>query len=483
MIITCDKCSAKFNLDESLLMKDGSTVRCSICKNIFTAYPPPIQKKDKSIGQDKQQSLSIKFETFSDSMDDIEESSNSPLSDDDSESLNDLDFELDDDLIAEYDNKNTKKKKSELNNNLDFEYDLKDNLEEDLEFEKVDESDKYIPNADSKNEHENPELNLETDLNMEFENESPDDKTATGPDLNIEELKKNDDDEKSGKSLDEESNFSKFNGISEHDETPIQRESPKENILSNATDYIKKSKKETSEGNNIKKPASELTACHQTITGEKNLKEFYPDDIAHDFKLADDFKKPVKKPAKVGKPVLIVLIIAIMILAGYSISIMEGIKVPYISNIKIPFLTQYLASSNHTTAPVRLVPDKESINGRFVTNSSAGTLFVITGRVTNSSQILCSHIKVTGTLITKRKIKAKSKTVFCGNLIAENKLVSLKMTAINTIMLRKAGNNNSNVNIAPGHSIPFMIVFSDLPENLKNFTVNVAGFEREPVKK
>jgi predicted Zn finger-like uncharacterized protein len=41
MIITCEKCGTRFNLDESLLDAEGSTVRCGRCRNIFTAFPPP----------------------------------------------------------------------------------------------------------------------------------------------------------------------------------------------------------------------------------------------------------------------------------------------------------------------------------------------------------------------------------------------------------------------------------------------------------
>jgi predicted Zn finger-like uncharacterized protein len=40
MIIQCEKCNTKFNLDENLLKESGSKVRCSICKHVFTAFPP-----------------------------------------------------------------------------------------------------------------------------------------------------------------------------------------------------------------------------------------------------------------------------------------------------------------------------------------------------------------------------------------------------------------------------------------------------------
>ena len=40
MIIECDKCKSKFELDEGILKPDGSKVRCSICQDVFTAFPP-----------------------------------------------------------------------------------------------------------------------------------------------------------------------------------------------------------------------------------------------------------------------------------------------------------------------------------------------------------------------------------------------------------------------------------------------------------
>ncbi|OQY11165.1 MAG: hypothetical protein B6I30_07385, partial [Desulfobacteraceae bacterium 4572_187] len=39
MILTCNKCGIGFNFDENLLKETGTKVRCSKCKNVFTAYP------------------------------------------------------------------------------------------------------------------------------------------------------------------------------------------------------------------------------------------------------------------------------------------------------------------------------------------------------------------------------------------------------------------------------------------------------------
>src|SRR5512145_998122 len=39
MIINCEKCASKFNLDENLIKETGSKVRCSVCRSIFTVFP------------------------------------------------------------------------------------------------------------------------------------------------------------------------------------------------------------------------------------------------------------------------------------------------------------------------------------------------------------------------------------------------------------------------------------------------------------
>ncbi len=101
---------------------------------------------------------------------------------------------------------------------------------------------------------------------------------------------------------------------------------------------------------------------------------------------------------------------------------------------------------------IKPIPEQKSVTGRFIANSVEGTLFIISGKVKNTTSGSISYIKVHGVLITKDKAIAKSQTSFCGNIVPENSL---------------------------RRSVPFLIVFSDLPADLKNFTVKVSGFERQ----
>jgi predicted Zn finger-like uncharacterized protein len=49
MIIECEKCKSKFELDEGLLRDEGTRVRCSQCKHIFTAYPSSLSAEEPDL--------------------------------------------------------------------------------------------------------------------------------------------------------------------------------------------------------------------------------------------------------------------------------------------------------------------------------------------------------------------------------------------------------------------------------------------------
>lgn len=51
MIVQCQNCQTKFNVDEALVKKEGTKVRCSRCKNVFlVSLPEPIETEDPSTG-------------------------------------------------------------------------------------------------------------------------------------------------------------------------------------------------------------------------------------------------------------------------------------------------------------------------------------------------------------------------------------------------------------------------------------------------
>jgi len=48
MIIECDKCGTKFDLDASLIKEGGIKARCSRCKHVFRVFPPEPEFNEKA---------------------------------------------------------------------------------------------------------------------------------------------------------------------------------------------------------------------------------------------------------------------------------------------------------------------------------------------------------------------------------------------------------------------------------------------------
>ena len=188
-------------------------------------------------------------------------------------------------------------------------------------------------------------------------------------------------------------------------------------------------------------------------------------------------KRSAKKKKGISLPVKILLVLVLLILAAYVAIIRLGVTIPVMSDIQIPFITEWLAPKQAPQPTLDPIPDEPSIDGRFVSNKSAGDLFIVTGRIKNPSNIAVSYIQVKGTLMTKDNTKAKTLIAYCGNIISEETLKSGNISDITKQMGVRQGNQNTNVNIRPGASVMFMLVFSNLPQDLTNFTVAVQGFE------
>jgi predicted Zn finger-like uncharacterized protein len=66
MIIECEQCKSKFNLDEGLLREDGTLLRCSQCKHVFKAYPPGMGHEEQDVLEIEEFEADSTLETSSD---------------------------------------------------------------------------------------------------------------------------------------------------------------------------------------------------------------------------------------------------------------------------------------------------------------------------------------------------------------------------------------------------------------------------------
>jgi pilus assembly protein FimV len=182
--------------------------------------------------------------------------------------------------------------------------------------------------------------------------------------------------------------------------------------------------------------------------------------------------KPAKKtkPAKKGVSKSLVFLLIVVILGGAVYGTYYMLNQ---SGIEIPFLSDYLKPK--VQDPGNLQMTTYDINSKFIDNATSGKLFVISGKVKNGYSDNRGMISIVGKIFSSGKQPIQQTTVYCGNVMSDLELANLEWDKITARLANRLGDNRSNVKIEPGKSIPFMVVFSNLPDNLEEFTIEVVG--------
>ncbi len=186
------------------------------------------------------------------------------------------------------------------------------------------------------------------------------------------------------------------------------------------------------------------------------------DDDEEDY---NDISAPAEKKG-ISKPLIIALIVVILLGGGYcAFRLLDGM------GINIPFISGRINPTAEDPGNLKLAT--EDINSKFIDNASAGRLFVITGNVRSTYDTPRRFIQMTGKLFTKGKKLAKTEVIYCGNVVSDAELASMDINAIKKRLADRFGEKDGTV-IQSGQTLPFMVVFSELPkEQLEEFTIEV----------
>ncbi|MBE0500268.1 MAG: zinc-ribbon domain-containing protein [Desulfuromonadales bacterium] len=114
-----------------------------------------------------------------------------------------------------------------------------------------------------------------------------------------------------------------------------------------------------------------------------------------------------------------------------------------------------------------------TMTGKYSQNISAGTLFVIDGTIRNDYNANRSAVVVQGVLYDEADAVVRQKKVYCGNVIDSGMLQTGTVAAMDKLSANVFGDKFSNEDIAPGATVPFTIVFHDLPDNLAQYNVEI----------
>jgi pilus assembly protein FimV len=179
---------------------------------------------------------------------------------------------------------------------------------------------------------------------------------------------------------------------------------------------------------------------------------------------ADEMPAPVKKKRS-SKGLIFILILVLLGGAGYlfySVSYM-GLEIPYLSDYLNPKPKDPAGILNLATL---------DINSKFIENKKSGRLFVVTGKVRNGKDTARKMIRLQGKLYTKGKVLAKTEFTYAGIRLKDQEISELPIADIKQ-RINKVSGPITSIKTLPGQSAPFMIVFSDLPDGLDEFAIEV----------
>jgi predicted Zn finger-like uncharacterized protein len=346
MIIECEKCHVKYNLDENLLKETGSKVRCSRCKHVFTAFPP-------------ERELQIE-EAPAEGLEETEES------------------------VAE-----------EIFKQEDLLSDLEKAFAQEVE-EGVGEEEMEIGGEVEEIEEEEEEIEAIS-----------------------------------------------FDELSQLDSGPIKKAEEEVPDIDEAMDRAAK--------------------VEQEITAQEEVER---EEEVEEVEEPVEPRPIVKKRRRSRLSITILLIVLIIAGGGYALVRFKPDFLPE----SFPLFKRPLSKDQAFDMGNKRLSFKE-LNGSFVNSKKAGKLFVVKGLVTNMYPDKRSFIRIRSNILDSKGKAVKSKIIYAGNPISDKELLSLSMEEVDNRLRDKFGKNKMNTNIPPNSSIPLMIVFGNLPQDMSEFEV------------
>ncbi len=107
--------------------------------------------------------------------------------------------------------------------------------------------------------------------------------------------------------------------------------------------------------------------------------------------------------------------------------------------------------------------------GYLVSGASSPRIFVIKGQVTNLSSAERSGIRILASLLDNTGKVMMEETVYAGNLLSGEKLKTENMETLRKALVNPLGEHLANMDVPPGKSIPFMVLFFDAPEDIDSY--------------
>ncbi|MDF1580770.1 MAG: zinc-ribbon domain-containing protein [Desulfuromonadales bacterium] len=462
MIIECPECQARFKLADEKIKPEGTKVRCSKCKHVFTVNAPapapaptpspappepvPVQSSDDG---DDDSSLAFDADTGDHAPPDDFAVDTDTSADAMTGPTGDFDFDFDDSSAA-------KDPFAEDDSAGDFTFDAPGESADDFAFteeEPADNEDAGLTTSDARDD--TFVFGLDSDDTPPLPGKSADE--TDGDDFSF-------GDEAGG-----------FDFGFDEEEPP----SPSEKDAAGGEEF--------SFGDDDSFAGIEISGSASLETAPDEAAEESPvsSGLSEDTRVEDNFSSPrveresapERAPQRQGavgtffKLLLLLLLLGIAGACGYFYWKDGTLDIAKIQQRVEVMLGKSPAEEDKIK--IRL----SELNGYFVDNAGEGQLFVVEGKATNAYPDTRSALAVKGVIYGAGEILRYTK-VYCGNPIAPKDLQTLSWDKIKAKMENPFGDTMINSEVTSGKTLAFTIVFKNLPENLTEFSVEPLKAEK-----
>ncbi len=432
MIVTCENCNAKFNLDENLIKESGSKVRCSKCHHIFTVHKPAaaeeevaLEEAPEAVEEAPEEAAMVSEEAPEEALDlDLSEAEEKPAE----EEIALEAIGLEEEPAAEEPTP----------------------VEEEVALEEAPEAVEEAPEEAAMVSEEAPEEAL--DLDLSEAEEKPAEEEIAPEAIGLEEEPAAEE----PAPVEEEVALEEAPEAVEG-EPVIEEAEAKEELEEELADAVSV---ESLEG-------AEEEETEQVERKQEVEETPMPPPMA-------EIEPQARK--RISTPLMIVLVL--VLLAGGAFAAYSLLKS---FDVKIPFLESLTAGPESAAIDpgnIRIALLDELIRSKFVDNTTAGRLFVIKGKVRNDYPEARNFIMLKGVLYSEDGKTIDKKTIYCGNTLSDADLQALDKATMDKRLRNKFGDKRSNFRVPSGKVIPFVVVFSDLPQVLGEFSVEVVSSTR-----
>jgi len=190
----------------------------------------------------------------------------------------------------------------------------------------------------------------------------------------------------------------------------------------------------------------------------------------------EEKKEPEIEPQKVKSKnrrsglILIIIITAfVLILGALSVKLFAPDLFPDDSSETKSSEQEDLADPGNIKLDIIVTGDD------FFQTDKIGQLFVIKGKIINNYSHSRSHILIKGTIEDEKQNPIDRKLVYAGNIFTEHELKDISIKDIEKRLKNKSGKNNSNIDVASQESVPFMVIFYNLPDSLGEFVIETVS--------